>query len=180
MRGDPGESRWQSLAAFVVGDFHLSRNEPRRHGPRASRQARRAGFLPVRRAFFLRPGPAPALIRSQLEKIATQQLGRKVSVGAVVAISVAQDIPVAEMQALLPANIPVTEDGMRELAVQRGVAVKDDLGAQKLPVERLFLGAVKPAQSDPKWSPRAELEPGRLTLRRPAPAQIVVRRAAVL
>jgi hypothetical protein len=37
------------------------------------------------------------------------------------------------------------------------VAVKDYLSAQKLPVERLFLGAVKPVASDPKWSPRAEL-----------------------
>jgi hypothetical protein len=70
---------------------------------------------------------------------------------------VAQEIPVAEMQALLLANIAVTEDAIRELAVQRGVAVKDYLSAQKLPVERLFLGAVKPVANDPKWSPRAEL-----------------------
>jgi hypothetical protein len=69
----------------------------------------------------------------------------------------ATDLPVPEMEALLLANIPVTEDAMRELAVQRGVAVKDYLGAQKLPVERLFLGAVKPVGNDPKWSPRAEL-----------------------
>ena len=61
------------------------------------------------------------------------------------------------MEALLLANIPVTEDAMRELAVQRGVAVKDYLGAQQLPVERLFLGAVKPVVDDPKWTPRAEL-----------------------
>jgi hypothetical protein len=70
---------------------------------------------------------------------------------------IAQDIPVAEMEALLLANIAVTEDAIRELAVQRGVAVKDYLSGQKLPVERLFLGAVKPVANDPKWSPRAEL-----------------------
>ena len=70
---------------------------------------------------------------------------------------IAQDIPVPEMEALLLSNIAVTEDAIRELAVQRGVAVKDYLSAQKLPVERLFLGAVKPVGSDPKWSPRAEL-----------------------
>ncbi len=70
---------------------------------------------------------------------------------------IAQDIPVPEMEALLLANIAVTEDAIRELAVQRGVAVKDYLSGQKLPVERLFLGAVKPVANDPKWSPRAEL-----------------------
>jgi len=70
---------------------------------------------------------------------------------------VAQEVPVTEMEALLLANIAVTEDAIRELAVQRGVAVKDYLSAQKLPVERLFLGAVKPAANDPNWSPRAEL-----------------------
>ena len=70
---------------------------------------------------------------------------------------VPQDLATAEMEALLLANIPVTEDAIRELAVRRGVAVKDYLSAQKLPVERLFLGAVKPVASDPKWSPRAEL-----------------------
>jgi uncharacterized protein involved in outer membrane biogenesis/outer membrane protein OmpA-like peptidoglycan-associated protein len=66
----------------------------------------------------------------------------------------AQDIPQPEMEALLLANIAVTEDAIRELAVQRGVAVKDYLSGQKLPVERLFLGAVKPVANDPKWSPR--------------------------
>lgn len=73
---------------------------------------------------------------------------------------VAQDIPPAEMEALLLANIDVTEDAIRELAVQRGVAVKDYLSGQKLPVERLFLGAVKPVANDPTWTPRAELNLG--------------------
>ncbi len=61
------------------------------------------------------------------------------------------------MEALLLANIPVTEDAMRELALQRGVAVKDYLASRQLPVERLFLGAAKPVAPDPKWTPRAEL-----------------------
>jgi hypothetical protein len=73
---------------------------------------------------------------------------------------VAQDIPLPEMEALLLANIDVTEDAIRQLAVQRGVAVKDYLSGQKLPVERLFLGAVKPVANDPKWTPRAELNLG--------------------
>ena len=55
------------------------------------------------------------------------------------------------------ANITVTEDAIRELALQRGVAVKDYLAGRQLPVERLFLGAIKPVAADAKWSPRAEL-----------------------
>ena len=62
-----------------------------------------------------------------------------------------------DMESLLLANIAVTEDTMRELALQRGIAVKDYLGSRQLPVERLFPGAVKPAPADPQWSPRAEL-----------------------
>lgn len=84
-------------------------------------------------------------------------------------IGMAKDIPPAEMEALLLANIPANDDVMRELALQRGVAVKDYLASRQLPVERLFLGAAKavPAQATgaapasatapAKWSPRAEL-----------------------
>ena len=55
------------------------------------------------------------------------------------------------------ANISVTEDAMCELALQRGVAVKDYLAEKQLPPERLFLGAARPVAPDAKWSPRAEL-----------------------
>ena len=72
-------------------------------------------------------------------------------------IGLLKDIPQAEMEALLLANLPATEESMRELAVQRGVAVRDYLAAQKLPLERLFLGAAKAQPTDEKWSPRAEL-----------------------
>lgn len=73
------------------------------------------------------------------------------------AAGIATDLTDSEMEALLLANIPVTEDAMRELALQRGVAVKDYLASRQLPVERLFLGAAKPVAPDPKWTPRAEL-----------------------
>ena len=72
-------------------------------------------------------------------------------------LGLARDIPGDDMEALLLTNIAVTEDNMRELALQRGIAVKDYLGSRQLPVERLFLGAVKPTAADPQWSPRAEL-----------------------
>ena len=70
----------------------------------------------------------------------------------------AKVLPVGEMQALLLASIPVDEEAMRSLALQRGVAVKDYLIGLKLPTERLFLGAARTVQPDAKWSPRAELK----------------------
>ena len=76
-------------------------------------------------------------------------------------VGLAKDIPDAEMEALLKANMTVNEDAMRELALQRGVVVKDYLTSRQLPAERLFLGAakaVKPeATGDAVWKPSAEL-----------------------
>ncbi len=72
----------------------------------------------------------------------------------------AKVLPTGEMQALLLANIPVDDEAMRALALQRAVAVKDYLIGQKLPAERLFLGAAKTVEPDTPWSPRAELTLG--------------------
>ena len=65
------------------------------------------------------------------------------------------------------------QDAMRQLAVQRGVAVKDYLAGKKLQPERLFLGAPRASATSPAsapasaasaapaaaspWSPRVEL-----------------------
>ena len=85
------------------------------------------------------------------------------------AIGLLRDVSVPEMEALLLAHIDVGEDAMRQLAVQRGVAVKDYLASRGAPAERLFLGAARAgdavaagpagAASAPAapWSPRAEL-----------------------
>jgi hypothetical protein len=88
-------------------------------------------------------------------------------------VGLAKDIPVPEMEALLLADIPVTEESMRELALQRGVAVRDYLATRQLPLERLFLGAPKTTAdkapstagaaasasgpTEAAWTPRAEL-----------------------
>ncbi len=72
-------------------------------------------------------------------------------------IGLAKDLPVAEMEKLLLADIQVNDSAMRELAVQRGVAVKDYLASRDLPPERLFLGAAKAIPPEAKWTPRAEL-----------------------
>jgi hypothetical protein len=76
-------------------------------------------------------------------------------------LGLTKDIPLVEMEGLLKANIPVNEDSMRELALQRSVVVKDYLVSRQLPTERLFLGATKTvnpkATEESAWKPRAEL-----------------------
>ncbi|SFC10768.1 protein of unknown function [Polaromonas sp. OV174] len=72
-------------------------------------------------------------------------------------IGLTKDIPVDEMEKLLLADIKVSDDTMRELALQRGMAVKDYLASRDLPSDRLFLGAVKAGPVEAKWTPRAEL-----------------------
>lgn len=55
-------------------------------------------------------------------------------------IGMKADIPTAEMEALLRANVKAGPDAMRELALQRGLAVRDTLIAKGLASDRLFLG----------------------------------------
>jgi hypothetical protein len=74
------------------------------------------------------------------------------------AVGFAKDIPVKEMEALLLASVPVAADAMRELAVARGVAVKDYLATRELPESRMFLGAPQLAKKGDKWNPQAELQ----------------------
>jgi len=72
----------------------------------------------------------------------------------------AKDLPVAEMESLLLASMTVNEEAMQQLAVRRGVAVRDYLAARDIPAERLFLGAAKTASDDASWTPRADLKLG--------------------
>jgi Domain of Unknown Function (DUF748) len=95
------------------------------------------------------PAEYPALLK-EVYKRADMPKPRNV-------VGLTKDLPEAEMEKLLLADIKVTDDAMRELAVQRGVVVKDYLAAANLPTDRLFLGASKTAAPDPKWTPRAEL-----------------------
>ncbi len=75
-------------------------------------------------------------------------------------VGLAKDLSVADMEALLMANMQVTTDAAQALALQRGVAVRDYLANQKLPPERLFLGGAKLVQADTAWKPQAELSLG--------------------
>ncbi|MCY1380194.1 hypothetical protein D9M69_679920 [compost metagenome] len=72
-------------------------------------------------------------------------------------VGLAKDLPVKEMENLLMTSVPVDEESMRQLAVERGAVVRDYLLAQKLPSERLFLGAVRTTASGNDWKPGAEL-----------------------
>lgn len=72
-------------------------------------------------------------------------------------IGIAKDLPAEQMKALLLDSIAIPDDAMRELALARGVAVRDYLASQKLPLERLFLGAPKTEVQDKDWTPRAQL-----------------------
>lgn len=75
-------------------------------------------------------------------------------------LGLAKDISTAEMEALLRSSHVVSTDNARELALQRGLAVRDALLAKGLPSERLFLAAPKlraSGEDDAGWTPRVQL-----------------------
>jgi hypothetical protein len=64
------------------------------------------------------------------------------------------------MEALLRGSFVVSTDNARELALQRGLAVRDALIARGLPSERLFLAAPSLRASgadEGHWTPRVQL-----------------------
>ena len=70
------------------------------------------------------------------------------------------DLPAAEMEALLLAALPASDDTARDLALQRGLAVRDALVARKLPSERLVLAAPQlhvAADAVTAWTPQVSL-----------------------
>ena len=73
-------------------------------------------------------------------------------------VGLAKDIPLEEMEALLLAAQTPTADALRELAVQRAMLVKDYLASQRVPEDRLYLGAPKTAAAGKDWRPQAELQ----------------------
>ena len=76
-------------------------------------------------------------------------------------VGLSKDIAPEEMQALLLSSITVNEDAVRELALQRGLAVKDYLASRQLPAQRLFLGAPQVVKvqtsAESVWLAQAEL-----------------------
>ena len=72
-------------------------------------------------------------------------------------VGMAKDLPDADMEKLLQDSLSVNEESVRALALARAVAVKEYLVARQVPVERVFLGAIKTSGLDATWSPRAEM-----------------------
>ena len=62
------------------------------------------------------------------------------------------------MEALLLANMTVADEAMQQLAVRRGVVVRDYLAGREIATERLFLGAPKTASEAADWKPHADLK----------------------
>jgi hypothetical protein len=128
----------------------------------ARREALRSGAptaaLPAAGAAPEAPAPLAEAERARLLKSVYQQTNLPNKPRN--AIGMARDIPGPEMQALLEAAIVVNADVMRELALQRGLAVRDALVAKGLGSERLFLAAPKlrgANEADAAWTPRAQL-----------------------
>ncbi|WAC71826.1 DUF748 domain-containing protein [Roseateles sp. SL47] len=79
-------------------------------------------------------------------------------------LGLAKDIPAAEMRELLLDSYTVTDEQMRELALQRSVVVRDALITKGVPNARMFLASPKlheskdGARSDsPAWQPKVDL-----------------------
>lgn len=72
------------------------------------------------------------------------------------ALGFAKDLPDAEMTTRLAARVPVDDDVMRELALQRAVSVRDAIAAKGVAVQRLFLAAPKGKEGD-GWVPSVKL-----------------------
>jgi hypothetical protein len=87
-------------------------------------------------------------------------------------IGMTKDVPVAQMESQLLAHISIGEDDIRQLAIQRAMAVKDYLLARQLSADRVFVGAAQtqaPAEAAASapdsaasagWTPQAELALG--------------------
>lgn len=93
----------------------------------------------------------PGLLRTLYERTELADKPRN-------ALGVAKELPVAEMETLLLADMKISEESIRNLAVQRSVAVRDHLATRQVPLDRLFLGAPRSMASEEGWAPRAELE----------------------
>ena len=71
-----------------------------------------------------------------------------------------QALDAGQMEALLRRAVLVSTDTARELAIRRGLAVREALVARGLSAERLFLGAPRlrvSGEDDAAWTPRVQL-----------------------
>ena len=77
-------------------------------------------------------------------------------------IGFAKSLPVPEMEKLMLANAPASDDDLRRLAEQRAAAVQDylvDIG--KVPAERVFMLAPKLTAGEAKQADKARVKSSR-------------------
>ncbi|WP_349743447.1 DUF748 domain-containing protein [Roseateles cavernae] len=74
-------------------------------------------------------------------------------------VGMLKEVPAAEMQAMLAASHEVSEEALRQLALERAVVVRDALIAKGVPNARLFLASPKlhAAEAGKTWTPHVEL-----------------------
>ena len=133
--------------------------------------------LAEQRRLALREGAAPDAPLPALDAATRETLLKQVYADTKLpdkprnVLGLAKDIPVAQMEVLLRKAAPVNDDTARQLALDRGIAVRDALLARGLPSERLFLAAPKShaasaasgegtagrAQDSQTWQPSAQL-----------------------
>ena len=73
-------------------------------------------------------------------------------------LGLAKDLPEQDIESLLLASIPLSDELLQAVATQRGLAVRDYLAQRQVPVERLFLGAAKTLEAQGGGGPSAELK----------------------
>jgi hypothetical protein len=110
----------------------------------------------------LAPGvPLPALTPAERERLL-----RRLYAGTPIpdkprnAFGLVRQLPLDETEERLRRQVVVSDDTARELAIQRGLKVRDALIARGLPADRLFLGAPKvrgSTEDDADWTPRVSL-----------------------
>ena len=142
-------------------EAYLSAALEARLATEARREALRSGAPGVAAGASAAPSVAPPLGADERARL-LKQLYKDTEIPNKPrnAIGFAKDIPGPEMEALLKSRLAVSAEAMRELALQRGIAVRDALIAKGLPSERLFLAAPKlrvAGEAGDVWTPRVQL-----------------------
>ncbi|MBE2244412.1 MAG: DUF748 domain-containing protein [Burkholderiaceae bacterium] len=125
---DPQAEHAALLRAML--DARLAQ-EQRRESKRATEQAPRTAALPA-----ITGAERERLLEAVYKETDLPDKPRNL-------IGMQKDIPADQMEAMLLAHMSASPEAMRELAMQRGLVVRDALAAKGLAAERLFIGAPK-------------------------------------
>ncbi|MFN0305772.1 MAG: DUF748 domain-containing protein [Burkholderiales bacterium] len=105
--------------------------------------ARRGGPLPAAQAVTIEPAEHSRWL-TEVYRAADFQRPRN-------AIGLLRDLPVPEMEAMMLANTPITDDDLRQLALQRAQHAKDYLvDTGEIAPERIFIVSTKADGHDPE------------------------------